>query len=373
MSSAASSSSCPRPMMRTSFIPELQSMMFALGDACRPLHETAALVEDIVHTQLIYMLQQACEGAVLRGSRVISAEDILFLMRRDKRKVGRLLRYLQFRDYKSKVLRTVEEDEEPAVETGAIAGGNHRRQRLAQDFLSWVDQTGELLPLVEGQEVDPIKQERLERLEKQTRTMDQAQYSEFCESRQLSFAKKASKFRDWLDCSSLEVKPNAVAMEILSYLAYETVAQIVDLSLLVKQDMTSKSSPFSHVISANYIHYSRHAEVKKDPDSPEATPPSTPGSSQTHKPLPQGNGSLDSRTRQRKRKRSCPVSSDTPGGGIQPHHIREAIRRYSFTHTVTHTQTHSSINTHTHTYTISTAHFSKGLWKESNGLAGLLK
>lgn len=38
-------------------------------------------------------------------------------------------------------------------------------------------------------------------------------------------AKKASKFRDWLDCSALEVKPNSVAMEILSYLAYETVAQ----------------------------------------------------------------------------------------------------------------------------------------------------
>lgn len=29
-------------------------------------------------------LHQACEGAALRGSRVISAEDILFLMRKDK-------------------------------------------------------------------------------------------------------------------------------------------------------------------------------------------------------------------------------------------------------------------------------------------------
>lgn len=96
---------------------------FALGDARRPLYETAALVEDIVHAQLIamvtytwltawqsvdfgmmawlfqtvaeqywffgcdgfiYQLHQACEGAALRGSRVISAEDILFLMRRDK-------------------------------------------------------------------------------------------------------------------------------------------------------------------------------------------------------------------------------------------------------------------------------------------------
>lgn len=32
------------------------SLRFALGDARRPLQETAALVEDIVHTQLITMV-----------------------------------------------------------------------------------------------------------------------------------------------------------------------------------------------------------------------------------------------------------------------------------------------------------------------------
>ncbi|KAM9344632.1 transcription initiation protein SPT3 homolog [Symphorus nematophorus] len=326
MAGSTASSSKDRPVSRTSFIPELQSMMFALGDARRPLHETAALVEDIVHTQLITMLHQACEGAALRGSRVISAEDILFLMRRDKRKVARLLKYLQFRDYKSKLLKTLDE-EETQQETG-----NQRRQRLAQDFLVWMDQTGDLLSLAE-REVDPVKQERMERLERQTRAMDQAHYNEFCESRQLSFAKKASKFRDWLDCSSIEPKPNSIAMEILSYLAYETVAQIVDLSLLVKQEMTAKTNPISHVISASYIHYNTQTEVKKDPDSPEATPPSTPGSSHSSKPLLQGNGSLDSRARQRKRKKSCPATVEPPSGAIQPCHIREAIRRYNYRHT----------------------------------------
>lgn len=107
-------------------------------------------------------------------------------------------------------------------------------------------------------------------------------------------AKKASKFRDWLDCSTLELKPNSMAMEILSYLAYETVAQacevathththlfssnvgalfearlvlssqVMDLSLLVKQEMTVKTNPISHVISASYIHYNTHSEVKPD-------------------------------------------------------------------------------------------------------------
>ncbi|XP_008298442.1 transcription initiation protein SPT3 homolog isoform X2 [Stegastes partitus] len=337
MAGSAASSSKERPVSRTSFIPELQSMMFALGDARRPLQETAALVEDVVHTQLITMLHQACEGAALRGSRVISAEDILFLMRRDKRKVARLLKYLQFRDYKSKLLKTMEDDDSQQEQdrcsaAGGVAGGNQRRQRLAQDFLVWMDQTGELLSLAERQEVDPVKQERMERLERQTRNMDQTQYSEFCESRQLSFAKKASKFRDWLDCSSLELKPNSIAMEMLSYLAYETVAQIVDLSLLVKQEMTAKTNPVGHVISASYIHYNTHTEVKKDPDSPEATPPSTPGSSHS-KPLLQGNGSLDGRARQRKRKKSCPATVEPPSGAIQPSHIREAIRRYNYRHT----------------------------------------
>ncbi|XP_008320728.1 transcription initiation protein SPT3 homolog isoform X2 [Cynoglossus semilaevis] len=334
--SVASSSSKDRSVSRTSFIPELQSMMFALGDARRPLHETAALVEDIVHTQLVAMLHQACEGALLRGSRVISAEDILFLMRRDKRKVARLLKYLQFRDYKSKLMKTLEDDDTPQeTDRGAssAAGGTQKRQKLAQDFLVWMDQTGELLSLAERHEVDPVKQERLERLERQTRSMDQNQYSEFCESRQLSFAKKASKFRDWLDLSSLEVKPNSIAMEILSYLAYETVAQIVDLSLLVKQEMTAKTNPISHLISASYIQYNTHAEVKKDPDSPEATPPSTPGSSHSSKSLPQGNGSLDGRARQRKRKKVCAATVEQPSGAIQPCHIREAIRRYNCRHT----------------------------------------
>ncbi|NWH80102.1 SUPT3 protein, partial [Piaya cayana] len=100
-----------------------------------------------------------------------------------------------------------------------------------------------------------------QRAERQTRTMDSVQYAEFCESRQLSFSKKASKFRDWLDCSSMEIKPNAVAMEILAYLAYETVAQLVDLALLVKQDMVPKAGdPFSHAISATFIQYHNTTE-----------------------------------------------------------------------------------------------------------------
>ncbi|XP_075454670.1 transcription initiation protein SPT3 homolog isoform X2 [Ascaphus truei] len=268
-------------------------------------------------------------------------------MRRDKKKLRRLLKYMVFRDYKSKVLKGIEEDDLEEKLCSTSANNANKRQKLAQDFLNSLDQTGELLALMEDDEIDEVKQERMERAEKQTRMMDSAQYAEFCESRQLSFSKKASKFRDWLDCSSLEIKPNAVAMEILAYLAYETVAQLVDLALLVKQDMAPKTcDPFTHAISATYMQSRNSSEsliqaqpLKSNPDSPENTPPATPtppsaGAQQVGKNQtgPLGNGGLgqdSTKTKQRKRKKSAAASgTESNSDAIQTSHIREAMRRY---------------------------------------------
>ncbi|XP_016089408.1 transcription initiation protein SPT3 homolog isoform X2 [Sinocyclocheilus grahami] len=211
--------------------------------------------------------------------------------------------------------------------------------------MSSIGQTGEFLSLVEEEEVDEVKQERLERIERMTRNMDSSQYSDFCESRQLSFSKKASKFCKWLDCSSLDVKPNAMSMEILSYLAYETVAKVVDLALLVKQDSKTPKTddPFQHAISATFIQYCNSSaeatSTKKETDSPESMPPSTPSSSLTgHQgkmhSMAQGNGGPNqdgsSKIKQRKRKKSVAAcGAEAPSSAIQPAHIREAIRRYS--------------------------------------------
>uniref|UniRef100_G3VKQ0 SPT3 homolog, SAGA and STAGA complex component n=1 Tax=Sarcophilus harrisii TaxID=9305 RepID=G3VKQ0_SARHA len=320
MSTVATSSSGRATGKSTSFTLELQSMMFSLGDARRPLHETAVLVEDIVHTQLINL-----------------------------KKLKRLLKYMFFRDYKSKIVKGIEEDD--LLEDKFSNSSNvNKRQKIAQDFLHSIDQTGELLAMFEDDEIDDVKQERMERAERQTRMMDTAQYAEFCESRQLSFsAKKASKFRDWLDCSSMEIKPNVIAMEILAYLAYETVAQLVDLALLVRQDMAPKAGdPFSHAISATFIQYHASSEphlfgsssgMKSSPDSPENTPPPTPTAPTSGPQHPGknqsgtlGNGNIgqdSAKTKQRKRKKSTAACGiEAQSDAIQPSHIREAIRRY---------------------------------------------
>lgn len=42
------------------------------------------------------------------------------------------------------------------------SNNTNKRQKLAQDFLNSIDQTGELLAIFEDDEIDDVKQERME-------------------------------------------------------------------------------------------------------------------------------------------------------------------------------------------------------------------
>lgn len=65
----------------------------------------------------------------------------------------------------------------------------------------------------------------------------------FCQAKSTSFRRgqPAGKFQDWLlkDSPAPEVTLSATAWSILSYFAYETVAQIVDLAFIVRRDNTA--------------------------------------------------------------------------------------------------------------------------------------
>ncbi|ESO93279.1 hypothetical protein LOTGIDRAFT_119719 [Lottia gigantea] len=212
---------------------------YGFGDCKKPLHDSASLIQDIVHQQLVNLLHQASEVASTRNSRFISIEDIVFLMRKDKVKLRRLLRYMKVKDTKAMLLRSVgtEDNEEIAQPVPT-----YKRRKVCYDFLSSIDQTGELVALFDDESVDEIKHERLMRAELQSRNLDTKSYTEFCEARQAGFSKKYKfqRFKEWIMAGiNLDIKPNLHALEVVSYLAYETVAEIVDLALLVKQDMRS--------------------------------------------------------------------------------------------------------------------------------------
>lgn len=68
--------------------------MFGLGDSPTPLATTAHVVENVVLQQMRSILELLEEVANKRGSDTISQNDIMFLLRKDKHKLKRLLTYI---------------------------------------------------------------------------------------------------------------------------------------------------------------------------------------------------------------------------------------------------------------------------------------
>ncbi|XP_049273100.1 transcription initiation protein SPT3 homolog isoform X2 [Rhipicephalus sanguineus] len=252
-SAAASSSSSPQNAW---VLDEIRGMMHGFGDSSEPLLESVTLVEDIVTQQIKCVLHRAAEVAMLRGSKSVAIEDILFLMRKDKFKLGRLVRYLELKSLQGYIYSKLPTDDEEAS-TASLAsvesaladvkpegGPQFKRTKICREFISFIDQTGELEDAFNESAFDEVKHEREMRLEAHTRTMDQTQYMEYSNARASSFCRKhkSARFREWVmkDIDS-DMKLSSSVLDVFSYLAYETVAQIVDLALLIKKE--SKHDP----------------------------------------------------------------------------------------------------------------------------------
>ncbi|XP_052242615.1 transcription initiation protein SPT3 homolog [Dreissena polymorpha] len=218
------------------FISDIQLMMHGMGDCNKPLHESAVLVEEITHQQIITVLHRALEVASLRGTKTLGLEDFLFLMRKDKVKLRRLLRYMHLKDKKAQLHKASSLDEEDATETDIKPATTGRRRKTCYEFLSSIDQTGELCALFEDEEEDEIKYERCyqsQRAELTSRCMDPQQYLEFSEARCTNFSEYNKGIQPPSNMSfavarqrsletgfsglEAEVKPNQYALEVLSY------------------------------------------------------------------------------------------------------------------------------------------------------------
>ncbi|CAH1799772.1 unnamed protein product [Owenia fusiformis] len=323
----------------TWFIAEIQQMMFGFGDVKKPLAESANLVERIVRQQMITVLLEAVDVAVSRNARFVGIEDFLFLLRKDKVKLRRLIRYMDLKDLRTSLVKPGEEED--VQEQGEGRPPIRKRKKLCFDFINSIDQTGELLSVFEDSGVDEIKHQRLLRAELASRTMENQEYVEFTQARQNNFFRKFKfqRFKDWVMTGlTVEVKPNQLALEVLSYMAYETVAQIVDLSLIVKRDMSAKiDDPFEQLLPPVIKNHDQEpASGHMEPSTPTQTPPQTP-TSPAHSGLSASLGSMSSlggsmsssKNKKRKKSGSSTVAELTTSNAIQPAEIREAMRRYS--------------------------------------------
>ncbi|KAK9476040.1 transcription initiation factor IID, 18kD subunit-domain-containing protein [Lipomyces japonicus] len=251
--------------------PEIQQMMFVSGETNDPPVETTALIEDIVRSQVVEMLVQATAQAARRGSRSITVEDLIFLIRHDKAKVNRLRTYLSWKD----VRKNAKDQEGGAVEGadlledvanvtsgGAVSNssaamssdpsslGPKMKYRKSKVKLPWDvasmfpeqmpdadDEDGNGGGDEEEMEANLATLQRLKNADERTRAMTKEEYVHWSECRQASFTfRKGKRFREWAGIGSLtDSKPNDDIIDILGFLTFEIVAVLTEEAIKVKE------------------------------------------------------------------------------------------------------------------------------------------
>ncbi|KAL5457632.1 hypothetical protein EMCRGX_G034913 [Ephydatia muelleri] len=298
------------------FMNEIKSMMYCFGDVRHPSTEAAILIEEVTHKQIIDLIRRANEITQLREGKCVGVEDIFFLLRKEKGKLKSLVRHLNFKEMASSSSNS--QEEEPTAEQDLFhhpaVGG---KKRLCFDFLNPVDLAGEFGMA----DIDEIQAERLEFQNVLTENMDQAQYMEYAECRQASFGKNAAKFKEWLNLGSLmQQGPGRGVTEILGYLCYDTVRELVELALLVKKDMEEvifdQMADSSVGASHDLVPPSPIPPISSEKIAPHISP-YAPGKS-SRKREREDNDIGDNHTKQQ-----------VVSLGLQPVHIREALRRHN--------------------------------------------
>lgn len=252
------------------FTDEILNMMHAFGDSSQPLPESARLIESIVHEQLDTLIEKASDVAHLRNSPIIGAEEILFLLRKEKSKLVRLINHLYVKDIKSSINDGTTNPVELRM-YDVTRSQQSRRVKICYDYLSQLDEFGEYKKVFNQALFDEIKNQRLRRIDSITRNMSQIEYVIFTKARQVSFMSrvKPDKFSEWLLGNKSHMKISVFAFEMIQYLAHETVAQVIDMSLLVKQDAErDPNDPLSVLITRSSHNYSEKANLNSHCQQP---------------------------------------------------------------------------------------------------------
>ncbi|TEB37071.1 TFIID-18kDa-domain-containing protein [Coprinellus micaceus] len=236
------------------YIQEISQMMFVFGEVQEPIPETAHLVEDIVRSQIIELIVQARALANKRGSRFVSVEDLIFLIRHDRGKVNRLRTYLSWKDVR-KHAKDSGGDGGGAAEVEALEEGDGTS--LPSTFtkitikLSWEVATiySDILKDIGHQSDDEEDEDdleaheasiqRLKEADDATRQMTREEYQHYSDCRQASFTyRKGKRFREFLNLPPhLDLRANDDTVDIVGFLAFEMVRSLTLAGLAVKKSL----------------------------------------------------------------------------------------------------------------------------------------
>ncbi|KAI8613602.1 transcription initiation factor IID, 18kD subunit-domain-containing protein [Chytriomyces sp. MP71] len=238
---------------------EIAQMMFVFGDTAEPSDETVALVEDLTRAQISELIIQAVAQAHKRGPKVpLTAEDLIFLIRNDAKKVNRLKQYLSWKDVRKNVKDKGAAPTDGGQEEGEDLLDNEPSKlkprkmtvqfswelinsfaNILEDAANNAEEDDEEVEAIDDHEARAAYEEQILRLkvaDEVTQEMTKEEYVYYSECRQASFTyKKAKKFRDWSGLSThYKLKPNGDVFDILGFLACECVARLTEVALKVK-------------------------------------------------------------------------------------------------------------------------------------------
>lgn len=252
---AEASFSKPPDTETSNYIHDIRQMMHGFGDSSEPLFESAKIIEDVVLQQMKAIIRKALEiadrraGQLSKKSNIINAEDLIFLLRKDKMKLQRLLKYLEIKELGGSAQKILINDTPQSVIDHEQMDSTKKKLPF-QIFLEQIDNTGELLE--NSSTMDYIKRRRCIRADIATRSMDEMRYMKYSKARRVSFVNKSRhKFSDWIGLDDITFTKQAYT--ILSYLAYETVAQIIDLTFIIRQDQSKMQGDAIDRQRFNYV------------------------------------------------------------------------------------------------------------------------
>ncbi|XP_037945292.1 transcription initiation protein SPT3 homolog [Teleopsis dalmanni] len=217
-----------------SIIPEVSDIMRSNGDCAQPRLDSVKLIEQIVYQQLRGLFFAASEAAMLRKMNPSPTQaDFEFLMRNNAVKIARMRKHIKDMRILKKVLSI--------------------RHGLKDEKIENAD-SDEELPVEMMELYDEERTRRLFRADRISQILIGQEYLDFSEARKTSFYCRngesiKNKLGRFLDLPT-DVNIPVATMNILAYLAHETIAVIVDYAFLTRLNSDNRVvEPYSRVTS----------------------------------------------------------------------------------------------------------------------------
>lgn len=228
--------------MKSIFFNEVSDIMHGFGDCEQPLKESVLLVEGILQQQLNAIMSAVIQVASQRRGEVkVTQGDFEYLMRKSPEKIYRMQKHLRDLGLRKRIqeMLTGRQATLPDDPEGSERGGE---REVAEKY-------------------DEERSRRLFRADRISQILTGSAYQQYNAAKRTSFYCRnqlSHRFRSWLNIpADLQITPHVLT--ILSYLAHDTIAIVVDRAILVRLNSSNRIvDPYQRYSHTGITHQMMH-------------------------------------------------------------------------------------------------------------------